>query len=81
MKKILSLLVLVAIFFIAFTTSVMANEIKRISINEFYQKTGLTIEDVVGDEVDEATLLGVIISEDDKCIYIEVDGDVTIFVK
>jgi len=81
MKKSISLLVLVAIFLIAITTPIMANEVKKISEAEFFQKTGLTVEEVIEDDDPGATILEVIITEDEFAFYIEAGGKLTILLK
>jgi len=81
MKRSLSLLVLVAIFLIAFTTPIMANEGKKISVYEFTQKTGIPIEDIIGDGGSDVTTLDCEIIEDAIAFYIYANGELLVIVK
>jgi len=59
-KNVTTLLVLVAIFLIAFTTTLSA---KVISFAEFSAKTGLTIEDFVDDDDTVAEINAMVVDE------------------
>jgi len=81
MKKSLSLLVLIAMFLIALTTTILADETKIISFNEFTTKTGITIEDIIEEEDTEVSILEIIVIDRPTDYLIIVDGNIRSFPK
>jgi hypothetical protein len=73
MKKVTSLLVLTAIILVAVATPLFAVE-RVISANEFTAKTGLTVEDVIGDDDENTSSTCTVIVEGDD-YYIVISGN------